>query len=141
ISRLENAVSRKDLLRMGVALAERVIAQLPPDTQEVILDVDATDDACHGQQEWECFNRYYDAHCYLPLHLHLMGPDGQQRLLASLLRAGNACYRDGLFGLLRRAVRLLRARFPALSILLRADAGFGYADVLAFCEGAGLDYV
>jgi hypothetical protein len=141
ISRLENAMSRKDLLRMGMALAQRVIAQLPADTKEVILDVDATDDPCHGQQEGECFNGYYDTHCYLPLHLHLTGPDGQQRLLASLLRPGNAAYHDGLFGLLRRAVRLVRARFAKVQIVLRADAGFGYADVLAFCEAQGLDYV
>ena len=141
ISRLENAVGHKDLLRMGLALAQRVIAQLPADTTEVILDVDATDDPCHGQQELEFFNGYYDTHCYLPLHLHLTGPDGRQWLLASLLRPGNASYRDGLLGLLRRAVRLLRARFPTVKIVLRADAGFGYADVLAFCEAQGLEYV
>jgi hypothetical protein len=114
---------------------------LPADTQEVILDVDATDDPCHGQQELEFFNGYYDTHCYLPLHLHLTGPEGRQWLLASLLRPGNASYRDGLLGLLRRAVRLLRARFPTVKIVLRADAGFGYADVLAFCEAQELEYV
>ena len=141
ISRLENAVGHKDLFRMGMSIAEGVIGQLPKDTTEVVLDVDATDDPCHGQQEEECFNGYYDNHCYLPLHLHLRSADGRQWLLASLLRSGNASYRDGLFGLLRRAVRLLRTRFPALRIVLRADAGFGYFDVLAFCEAQEIDYV
>src|SRR5579871_6836870 len=85
ISRMENGLRRRDLLRMGMALAERVVAQLPADTRCVILDVDATDDPCHGQQEWEFFNAYYDTHCYLPLHLYVTGPDKKQRLLASLL--------------------------------------------------------
>jgi len=141
ISRLENAVGGKDLARMGLALARRVIAQLPAGTEEVVLDVDATDDPCHGQQEFEFFNGYYDNHCYLPLHVHLTGPDGRQWPLASLLRPGNASYRTGLFSLLRRAVRLLRARFPDVRIVLRADAGFGYGDVLSFCEAHSLDYL
>ena len=141
ISRLENAVNSKDLLRMALAMGKRVIAQLPGDTREVVLDVDATDDPCHGQQEFEFFNGYYDNHCYLPLLLHVTGPDGKQRLLASLLRPGNASYKDGLFGMLGRAVVLLRDRFPQVRIILRADAGFGYADTLAFCESQKLSYV
>jgi hypothetical protein len=141
ISRLENAVSRKDVLRMGMALAERVVAQLPRRTRHVVLDVDATPDPCHGQQEFEMFNGHYGCHCYLPLHLYVTGPDGVQRLLASLLRAGNSSYKAGLLGLLRMAVRLLRRRFPGLRITLRSDAGFGYADVLAFCEKYDLGYV
>jgi hypothetical protein len=141
ISRLENAVRPRHLLTMGIALAERVIAQLPAGTRRVVLDVDATDDPCHGQQEFEFFNRYYDTHCYLPLHLHVTGPDKRQRILATLLRPGNANYRLGLFGILRRAVQLLRARFPKLQIILRTDAGFGYWDVLAFCEKHDLRYV
>lgn len=141
LSRMENGLRRRDLLAMGMAMAERVVAQLPADTRSVILDVDATDDPCHGQQELEFFNGYYDTHCYLPLHLYVTGPDQQQRLLGSLLRPGNANYRLGLFGMLRRAVKLLRARFPGLRIVVRADAGFGYADVLAFCEAHDLRYV
>lgn len=141
LSRLENALCRKDLLRMGMEIAQRVVSQLPPDTRRVVLDVDATDDPCHGQQEFEFFNAYYDADCYLPLHLYVTGPDKKQRLLASLLRPGNVGAQVGLSGLLRRAIRLLRARFPEVQIVLRADAAFGNAGVLAFCEKHGLRYV
>jgi hypothetical protein len=140
ISRMENAVSKKDLLRMAIALAEAVVRQLPRKTRCVVLDIDATDDPCHGQQQFEIFNAYYDEHCYLPLHLYVTGSDGRQRLLGALLRPGNASYRTGLFGMLRLAIRILRARFPGVRITLRADAGFGYGDVLAFCERHGLLY-
>jgi hypothetical protein len=107
----------------------------------VVIDVDATPDPCHGEQEGERFNAHYDCHCYLPLDFYLTGSDGCQRLLTSVLRPGNACYRVGLFSVLRRLIRMLRARFPKVRILLRADSGFGYADVIAFCEAWGLNYV
>ncbi len=126
ISRVENSVRRKDVYRMAIALAERVIAQLPADSKEVFLDVDATDDPCHGQQEFEFFNRHYDCHCYLPLLLHLTGPDARQwHRWPRCSCQGKASYpRRVIPGLLRRAVRLLRARLPDVKIVLRADAGF-----------------
>ncbi len=34
---------------------------------EIILDLDATDDPVHGEQEGRYFNGYYDCYCYLPL--------------------------------------------------------------------------
>ena len=89
ISRLENGLTPRDLLRMGHVLAEHVIAQLPADSKEVVLDIDATDDPCHGQQEFEFFNGFYDNHCYLPLLIFITGSDGRQRLVCSLLRPGN----------------------------------------------------
>ena len=141
ISRLENAVTSKDLYRMGMAKAERVIAQLPRKTRTVTLDVDAYDDPCHGQQQFEMFNGYYDEHCYLPLLFHVTGPDGGQRLVAEVLRPGNASYRVGLFGVLKRIVRLLRARFPRVRIKFRADSGFGNAEVLELCVKHDLKYV
>lgn len=140
LSRLENAVTPRELHAMALALARCVIAQLPVDTQEVVLDVDATDDPCHGQQQFECFNAYYDAHCYLPLLLYVTGPDGRQRLLGALLRPGNKKGTQGVGTLLKWAVRLLRARFPAIKILLRGDSGFGNATVLRWCHALRIGY-
>jgi hypothetical protein len=141
ISRLENRVDSKDLFCLAQELARIVIAQLPPHTKAVVLDVDATQDPCHGQQEFELFNGYYDAHCYLPLLLHVTAEDGRQRLVSALLRPGTAPATVGLFGMLTRVVALLRARFPEIGITLRADGGFGNEKVLRFCEQEGLSYV
>jgi Transposase DDE domain group 1 len=114
---------------------------LPGGTKQVILDVDASEDPCHGQQEFEFFNAYYATHCYLPLFVHITGEDGRQRLLGVLLRPGKASATTGLFSLLGRAVRLLRARFPQVRIVVRADSGFGCDATLRFCDVLGLDYV
>jgi hypothetical protein len=34
---------------------------------EIILDLDATDDPVHGEQEGRFFHGYYDCYCYLVL--------------------------------------------------------------------------
>jgi len=141
ISRLENAVSERDLIRMGHAIAEKVVAQLPLHTKQVILDVDATDDPCHGQQHLECFNKFYDCHCYLPLLFFVTGDDGQQRLISALLRAGNAGAAKGLRAVLRKIVQILRKRLPKAQIILRGDSGFGVASVIRSCHRLGIDFV
>ena len=74
-------------------------------------------------------------------YVHVSAEEGRKRLLAALLRPGNATSKTGLFALLRRAIGLLRARFSKLGITLRADAGFGEAGVIAFCEQEGIDFV
>lgn len=141
ISRFENMPSAKDQLRMAKRMAEKVISRLDAATRRVIIDVDPTDDPCHGQQELEFFNGHYGRHCYLPIHVHIIGDDGRQRILGSLLRPGNAGATKGLKGMLRMAVKLLRKRLADVEIILRADSAFGVRQVIDLCEDAGIDYV
>ena len=37
--------------------------------EEIVLDLDATDDPIHGQQEGRFFHGYYRHYCYLPLYI------------------------------------------------------------------------
>ena len=37
--------------------------------EEMVLDLDATDDPIHGQQEGRFFHGYYRHYCYLPLYI------------------------------------------------------------------------
>lgn len=140
LCRFENRVGKKDLLRMGSALARCVVDQLPADTKRVVLDIDAMEDPCHGQQEFEFFNAFYDSHCYLPLLIFVTDESGRQRLLGVLLRSGKAG-NAGVRWLIRKAVALLRERFPSLEIVLRADAGFGNDKVLRLCDRLSLSYI
>jgi len=139
ISRLENGVSKKDLLRMGIALARQVVAALPSGTKNIVLDIDEMEDACHGQQEFIFFNAHYDTYCYLPLLLFITDDTGRQRLLAVVQREGKSGCR-GVRGLLKRAVALIRERFPESTIELRADAGYGNDQVLRCCDRLGMTY-
>src|SRR5260370_28133965 len=49
--------------------------------QEIILDLDATDDPLHGKQEGRFFHGYYGHYCYLPLYIYC-----GEFLLCALLR-------------------------------------------------------
>jgi hypothetical protein len=37
--------------------------------EEIVLDLDATDDPLHGNQEGRFFHGYYGNYCYLPLYV------------------------------------------------------------------------
>ena len=141
ISRFENMPGAKDQVRMAVAMARRVISALPAQTRRVIIDADPTEDPCHGQQEFEFFNGHYGCHCYLPVHIHITGDDGRQRIIGSVLRPGNSGPTKGLYSALRIAIRLVREHLPQAQIILRADSAFGVCDVLDFCEDMGIDYI
>lgn len=141
ISRLENDLTRMDLVRIGNTLAEKAISLLPAGTKQVILDVDATVDPCHGQQQLQLFNAFYDCHCYLPLLCFATGDDGMQRLIGSLLRPGNSGSTKGLRAMLRKFVQLLRKRLPGVKIILRGDSGFGVASVIRWCKEQKIDFV
>ena len=141
ISRLENAVAAKALLNMGYVIAERVVAQLPKGTKEVVLDIDATSDPCHGQQELSLFDGHYGTWGYLPLLMHITDQTGRQRLLGTLLRSACGRSTKGVIGMVRRAVRVVRARFPHVRIHLRGDCGFGYGKLMNWCDKHGVEYV
>ena len=57
---------------------------------EIVLDLDATDDPIHGQQEGRFFHGYYDCYCYLPLYIFC-----GRHLLAAKLRRSNIDARGG----------------------------------------------
>ena len=67
-SRLENSVSKKDLMRLSRGFLQRYVRSLKkrrPDP--VILDLDSTDDHTHGQQEFSFYHGYYRNHILHPL--------------------------------------------------------------------------
>jgi len=139
LSRLENWVSGLDVARLNRLLVGHYIAlhaEEPP--EEIILDVDPTDDACHGHQQLALFNRFYDQRMYLPL---LVFERAGGMLLGVRLRPGNAGGADRLVPLLGPMVRALKEAFPRTRIILRADAGLGGPDLYDYCEQRRLRYL
>jgi hypothetical protein len=103
---------------------------------QIILDLDATDDPLHGQQEGRFFHGYYDCYCYLPLYIFC-----GRHLLAAKLRRSNADAAAGAVAEVARIVAQIRRRWPRVRILLRADSGFTREPLLAWCETNRVDYV
>src|SRR6202042_2023747 len=104
--------------------------------KQIILDLDATDDPLHGNQEGKFFHGYYDCYCYLPLYIFC-----GRHLLAAKLRPANI---DGAAGSIEEVARIvahIRRRWPRVRIVLRADSGFAREDLMAWCEANGVDFV
>ena len=104
--------------------------------KEIILDLDATDDPLHGNQEGRFFHGYYDCHCYLPLYVFC-----GRHLLAAKLRRSNIDASAGALAEVERMVSQIRARWPRVEILLRADSGFARDELMAWCEANRVDYL
>ena len=68
LCRLENRVEHQAMVKIVEVFVETFIASYEAPPTEIILDLDATDDPLHGQQENRFFHGYYDAYCYLPLY-------------------------------------------------------------------------
>lgn len=103
---------------------------------QITLDLDATDDRVHGHQEGRFFHGYYDAYCYLPLYVFC-----GRHLLAAKLRRSNIDAAAGTTEELARVIARIRARWPRVRILLRADSGFCREAIMAWCEANRVDYV
>jgi hypothetical protein len=106
----------------------------PP--QQIILDLDATDDPLHGHQEGRFFHGYYDCYCYLPLYVFC-----GRHLLAAKLRPSNIDASAGSIEEVARIVAQIRRRWPRTRILLRADSGFAREALMAWCEMNQVDFV
>jgi hypothetical protein len=104
--------------------------------QQIILDLDATDDPLHGHQESRFFHGYYDNYCYLPLYIFC-----GRHLLAAKLRPANIDASAGSVEEVARIVTQIRRRWPAVRILLRADAGFARDGLMTWCETSGVDFL
>jgi hypothetical protein len=64
-----------------------------------------------------------------------------RHLLAAKLRRSNIDGAAGAEAELARIVGRIRARWPAVRILVRADSGFARESLMAWCEASGVDFV
>lgn len=113
------------------------IESYPSQPSELVLDVDATDDPLHGNQEGKYFHGYYAEYCYLPLYIF-----SGEHLLCARLRPANEDPASGVRQELERIVKRLKAVWPEVRIIVRGDSGFCREEIMSYCEGESqLDYV
>ena len=147
LSRFENAVDRKELYRLGEALADSVLERharrLHARARRITIDLDPTDDPTHGRQQLALFNGHYDTWCYLPvLGFVSFNDEPEQYLVTAVLRPGNAPAALGAAGILWRIVKRIRRFFPGAKIRIRLDGGFAHPDLLERFEAApDVEYV
>ena len=133
-SRNQKIVAHPEAIeRLFVELFLRAHRQVPT---QIVLDLDATDDPLHGHQEGRFFHGYYKEFCYLPLYIFC-----GEHLLAAKLRTADNDASYGTVAELERIIPHIRAAWPQVRILLRADSGFCREEIMAWCEAHGVDYL
>jgi hypothetical protein len=106
----------------------------PP--ERIVLDLDTTDLPLHGHQEGRFFHGYYDSYCYLPLYIF-----SGEHLLCARLRTADQDAAAGSKEEVERIVGQIRAAWPEVEIILRADSGFCRDELMQWCEEHGVKYV
>jgi Transposase DDE domain group 1 len=145
LSRLENAVNARTCYRLAAALVGIYLQEREQLSQRqrggppthILLDLDGTDDPTHGEQEGSAYHGYYRQHMYHPLLIF----DGEtNHLVTAVLRPGTVHASRGVVAVLKRVVPALRARWPGVTIELRADSGFAVPTLYEWCEQEGIAY-
>jgi hypothetical protein len=106
----------------------------PP--EEIILDIDTTDVALHGNQEGRFYHGYYDHYCYLPLYVFC-----GEHVLCARLRRSNIDPALGSVQEIERIVKRIRAAWPAVQMIVRGDSGFCRDELMNWCEAHQVEYV
>lgn len=145
LNRLERfaaeGITRYQKIRPEGAAIERLMVDLFVEAHEaapaqIVLDLDATDDPLHGEQEGRFFHGYYDGYCYLPLYIFC-----GRHLLCAKLRTADIDGSAGAKEEVERIVAQIRQSWPDTRIILRGDSGFGREELMSWCEKNSVDYV
>jgi len=137
ISRLENLPDTRALLRLGRALIEQYCASFRQMPKRIVLDVDDTFDRVHGGQQLRLFNAFHDDYGFQPIVVF----DGEGRFVTALLRPGKRPGGYEIRAFLRRLVGAIRAFWPRVEILLRADSHYACPEVFDWCRENRVDWV
>jgi Transposase DDE domain group 1 len=102
-----------------------------------VLDLDGTDDPVYGTQEGTAYHGYFRQHQYFPLLVF----DGEtNQLITAVLRRGTVHAGHGVVAILKRVVRAIRARWPGVTLEVRADSGFAIPALYDYCEAERIRY-
>ena len=115
---------------------EFIDSQMDGVPERLVLDIDPSDIELHGMQEGRFYHGYYGHYCYLPLYIFI-----GQALVYCGLRQANIDGCAGTTDVLEWLVPMLRAKWPDVEIVIRADSGFAREAIFAWCEEHHVQYV
>ena len=138
LSRLENAPSWRELVRMGLSMIDLFCESFDRVPDRIILDIDDTGDAVHGGQQLALFNAHYDEYCFQPIHI-FEAATGKPVL--SLLRPGKRPSGVEAARVLRHVISRIRHNWPRVGITVRGDGHYGTPEVMDLLEDQGCGYI
>jgi len=137
MSRLENRVSWRTLIRLQAALIDQFCASWAKVPARIVLDIDDSWDAVHGGQQLALFNAHHDGYGFLPIHIY---EASSGKLVAAILRPGKTPSGKEVCKVLKHVIRRIRKHWPKVEILVRGDSHYGRPEAMDLCEDAGVFY-
>jgi hypothetical protein len=134
--RFENSMGKASVFAMCYAWVDRYVGTLKG-RKRIVIDIDATDDPTHGNQQLSMFNGYYGRFMYNELFFH-DGDTGQ--IIVPVLRPGNSHSNKWYVAILRRVVERIREARPEMEIVVRGDSGFSCAPFYRLADDMDLGY-
>ena len=138
ISRLENLPGPTALKRMMAAMVEVFCDSFEQVPRRIVLDIDDTEDRVHGGQQLALFNAYYDSRCFQPIHIY---EAVTAKPVAIILRPGKTPDGAEVTLVLRHVIGHIRARWPAVDIIVRGDSHYARPEAMAWCERKRIGYI
>jgi len=138
MSRFENTLSRTDLYRIARAFVDNFINSYEEPPKGIILDIDDTDDPTYGSQQMTLFNSYHNTTCYMPIHIY-EGKSG--KLVTTILRPGKRPSGKEILAVIKRIVKIIRASWPEVGIILRGDSHYSAPEVHDWCIENNVKFV
>src|SRR6476646_11671682 len=129
ISRLENLPGPTALKRMMAAMVDLFCDSFDQVPRRILLDIDDTENRVHGGQQLSLFNAHYDSRCFLPIHIY---EASSGKPVAVILRPGKTPDGAEVALVLRHVIRRVRARWPAVDIIVRGDSHYARTEAMAW---------
>lgn len=136
ISRFENTMNKHIIFELCYAWVDQYVSTLK-NRKKIIIDIDATDDPTHGNQQLSMFNGFYGQFMYNELFFH-DGETGQT--IVPILRPGNSHSNKWYVAILKRVLIKIREQYPDIEITIRADSGFSGPAFYKLAESFKLKY-
>ncbi len=136
LSRFENSMDKASIFAMCYAWVDHYVSTLK-NRKRIIIDIDATDDPTHGNQQMSMFNGYYGHFMYNELFFH-DGDTGQ--IIVPVLRPGNSHSNKWYVAILKRVVKRIKEVYPEMKIIIRGDSGFSCAPFYQLADQEGLKF-
>lgn len=141
LSRLEATIAEDECDHINSVLLSQFLHQGRRAPRTVLLDIDTSEHATHGQQELAFYNDFYGSTCYLPRFLFASVPgERDQSLVRADLPDHHGEETDAILLNLTFTVKALRARWPRVRVRLRADAGFADPELYTWLEKNQVGY-
>lgn len=136
LCRLENRITRKTIVELHGVMVDQFLDSYDQPPEEITLDLDATDDPTHGNQEGRFFHGYYRHYCFLPLYVFC----GEQ-ILCAYLRPSKIDAAKHSRAIIKLLVDRIRQRWPDVKIVIRGDSGFCRWKLMRWCDHHDVGYI